>query len=49
VSVYDDPPTPDAGASTPSTSWGYLAILGGVSLVFLMGCARLRRRDGDRD
>ncbi|MGA8416165.1 MAG: Ig-like domain-containing protein [Candidatus Dormiibacterota bacterium] len=49
LSVYDDPPAPDAGAATQSTSWGYLAILGGVFLVFLMGCARLRRRDGDRD
>ncbi len=46
LSVYDDPPTPDAGAnSTPSTSWGYVAILGGVFLVFLVGCARLRRKD----
>jgi hypothetical protein len=49
LSVYDDPPTPDTGASTPSTSWGYGAILGGVFLVFLVGCARLRRRDVDRD
>ena len=50
LSVYDDPPTPDTGAdSTPSTYWGYVAILGGVFLVFLVGCARLRRRDVDRD
>jgi hypothetical protein len=49
LSVYDDPPTPDAGAnSTTSTSWGYVAILGGVFLVFLVGCVRLRRRDIDR-
>ncbi len=47
LSVYDDPPTPDAGESTSSTSWGYIAILGGVFLVFLVGCARLRRRDAD--
>ena len=49
LSVYDDPPTPDAGESTSSTSWGYVAVLGGVFLVFLVGCARLRRRDVDRD
>jgi hypothetical protein len=50
LSVYDDPPTPDAGAnSTTSMSWGYGAILGGAFLVFLVGCARLRRRDIDRD
>ena len=50
LSVYDDPPTPDAGAnSTTSTPLAYVAILGGVSLVFLLGCARLRRRDVDRD
>jgi hypothetical protein len=49
LSVYEDPPTPDAGESTSSTSWGYVAILGGVFLVFLVGCARLRRRDVDRD
>jgi large repetitive protein len=50
LSVYDDPPTPDAGAnSTPSRSLAYGAILGGVFLVFLVGCARLRRRDVDRD
>jgi hypothetical protein len=49
LSVYDDPPTPDAGAnSTTSTSWGYVAIFGGVFLVFLVGCVRLRRRDIDR-
>jgi len=48
LSVYDDPPTPDAGGST-STSWGYVAILGGAFLVFLVGCARVRRRDVDRD
>jgi hypothetical protein len=50
LSVYDDPPTPDAGASsTTSTPLAYVAILGGVLLVFLVGCARLRRRDVDRD
>jgi large repetitive protein len=49
LSVYDDPPTPDAGESTSSTSWGYIAILGGAFLVFLVGCVRLRRRDVDRD
>ena len=49
LSVYDDPPTPDAGESTSSTSWGYVAILGGVFLVFLVGCVRLRRRDVDGD
>ena len=49
LSVYGGPPTPDAGASTPSTSWGYVAILGGVFLVFLVGCARLRREDVDRE
>ena len=50
LSVYDDPPTPDAGANaTPSTSLGYVAILGGVLLVFLVGCARLRRTDIDGD
>jgi hypothetical protein len=50
LSVYDDPPTPDAGAnSTTSTPMAYVAILGGVLLVFLLGCARLRRRDVDRD
>ena len=50
LSVYDDPPTPDAGANpTTSTSLAYAAILGGVVLVFLVGCARLRRRDVDRD
>jgi hypothetical protein len=50
LSVYDDPPTPDAGAnSTTSTSLAYVAILGGVFLVFLVECARLRRRDVDRD
>ena len=50
LSVYDDPPTPDAGAnSTPSTPWEYVAILGGVLLVFLAGCARLRRNDTDGD
>ena len=48
LSVYDDPPTPDTGAnSTPSTSWAYVAILGGVLLVFLAGCARLRREGID--
>jgi hypothetical protein len=50
LSVYDDPPTPDAGASsTTSTPLAYVAILGGVILVFLVGCARLRRREVDRD
>ena len=50
LSVYDDPPTPEAGSnSTTSTSWGYVAILGGVFLVFLVGCVRLRRSDIDRD
>ncbi|MGA7988942.1 MAG: Ig-like domain-containing protein [Candidatus Dormiibacterota bacterium] len=45
LSVYEDPPTPDTGSppATPS-SLGYLAVLGGVVLVFLVGCARLRRR-----
>lgn len=48
LSVYDDPPTPDAGANAPpSTSWAYVAILGGVLLVFLAGCARLRREGID--
>jgi len=49
LSVYDDPPTPDAGASTSSTSWGYVALLSGAFLVFLVGCAPLRRRDIDQD
>jgi hypothetical protein len=50
LSVYDDPPTPATGAnSTPSTSWEYVALLGGAFLVFLVGCARLRRRDIDED
>jgi hypothetical protein len=50
LSVYEDPPTPDTGSpSTTSSSLGYLAILGGVILVFLVGCARLRRRSADRD
>jgi hypothetical protein len=50
LSVYDDPPTPDAGAnSTTTTSLAYVAILGGVFLLFLLGCVRLRRRNVDRD
>ena len=50
LSVYDDPPTPDAGAnSTTTTPLAYVAILGGVFLLFLLGCARLRRRNVDRD
>jgi hypothetical protein len=50
LSVYEDPPTPDTGSpSTGSSSLGYLAILGGVFLVFLVGCARLRRRSAGRD
>jgi large repetitive protein len=49
VSVYEDPPTPDAGAgATDGPSLAYLAILGGVVLVFIAGCVRLRRRDVDR-
>jgi hypothetical protein len=50
MSVYDDPPTPATGTnSTPSTSWDYVALLGGAFLVFLVGCARLRRREIDED
>jgi Bacterial Ig-like domain (group 3) len=50
LSVYDEPPTPETGAnSTPSTSWEYVVLLGGAFLVFLVGCARLRRRDIDGD
>ena len=50
LSVYDDPPTPDTGTpATPSASLAYVAILGGVFLVFLVGCVRLRRRENDRD
>jgi hypothetical protein len=50
LSVYEDPPTPDTGSpSATSSSVGYLAILGGVVLMFLVGCARLRRRSTDRD
>jgi large repetitive protein len=49
LSVYADPPTPDTGApSSNSPSLGYLAILGGVVLLFLLGCARLRRRSTDK-
>jgi hypothetical protein len=48
VSVYIDPPTPDAGAGAADpSSWAYLALLGGVVLVFIAGCVRLRRRDVD--
>jgi large repetitive protein len=48
MSVYEDAPVPDAGAQHPaSTTWGYVAILGGVFLVFLMGCVRVRRRNMD--
>ena len=45
LTVYEDPPVPDTGGpSARGTSWGALAMLGGVILVFLLGCARLRPR-----
>ncbi len=50
LSVYVDPSTPDTGSpSTASSSLGCLAILGGVVLVFVVGCARLRRRSSHGD
>jgi hypothetical protein len=50
LSVYDDPPTPDAGApARPFTSLAYAAIVGGVLLVLLVGGVRFRRRTIDGD
>jgi large repetitive protein len=50
LTVYEYPPVPDTGGhSAGGGAWGYLAMLGGVILVFLLGCARLRRRGTGKD
>jgi large repetitive protein len=50
LTVYEYPPVPDTGEiSAAGPAWGYLAMLGGVILVFLVGCVRLRRRGAGKD
>ena len=50
LTVYEYLPVPDTGGhSAGGGAWAYLAMLGGVILVFLMGCARLRRRGTGKD
>jgi hypothetical protein len=50
LTVYEYLPVPDTGEiSAGGAAWGYLAMLGGAILVFLVGCARLRRRGTGKD